>query len=65
LYGYLKLVGAGTTKDEIEGNAWLMYSINKMGLDFSKWLYTKNLPKLSRSDISKIEDRARQIALEQ
>ncbi len=65
LYGYLKLVGAGTTKDEIEGNAWLMYSINKMGLDFSTWLYTKNLPKLSRSDISKIEDRARQIALEQ
>jgi len=65
LYGYLKLIGFGTQRDEIEGNAWLLYSFRRNGLDFAKWQYEKNQQSLSKSDIETIESRAKQIALEQ
>jgi hypothetical protein len=64
IYGYLILKGIGTTQDNIEGNAWLLYAKNKTNQAFASWLYNKNIQNLSPSDISKIEERAKQIANE-
>ncbi len=62
IYGYILTEGIGTKKDSIEGNAWLLYAINKTGHNFATWAYERNIAKLSPLDVEKIKNREKEIA---